>query len=348
VTAFGPVEVSRAYFGCPACGMGDYALDARLGLEGFLGPQARQFVCLAAADVSFAKAQRLLDKLLGWSVSDETIRQACYKEGAAMAAWQESSPQACQAFRAAAGEVEFQTDAAKVNTPGGWRDMKIGIFAKREPGEPATAEQWDERHLPGPTARVGFAAIETSEEFAARWRPWAGRLGVVDAGRVSVLGDGAEWIWNEAEAHFPGAAMVLDVYHAREHISDAGKALFGEGEEAQRWLRDVGQALIADGWWGLCGGVGEAMKEDDTPQRREAFEGLIGYFAKHTGRLGYCARLYQGRSIGSGMVEGAAKNMIGKRLKQTGARWEVVNVVRMASLTCLAYSSTWDAYWVTI
>ena len=65
MTAFGLVEVRRAYFACPACGMGDYALDARLGLEGFLGPQARQFVCLAAADVSFAKAQRLLDELLG-------------------------------------------------------------------------------------------------------------------------------------------------------------------------------------------------------------------------------------------------------------------------------------------
>ena len=69
---------------------------------------------------------------------------------------------------------------------------------------------------------------------------------------------------------------------------------------------------------------------------------------KHTGRLGYFARLYQGSSIGSGMAEGATEDMIGGRPKQTGARCEVANVVRMASLTCLAYSSTWDAYWITV
>ena len=50
-------------------------------------------------------------------------------------------------------------------------------------------------------------------------------------------------------------------------------------------------------------------------------------------------------SIGSGMVEGSCKTVVGRRLKQTGARWRVRRVERMASLCCLAYGNQWDAYW---
>ena len=45
------------------------------------------------------------------------------------------------------------------------------------------------------------------------------------------------------------------------------------------------------------------------------------------------------------MVEGAAKNLIGKRLKQTGARWTVENANKMGELCCLNYSSQWTTYW---
>ncbi len=72
---------------------------------------------------------------------------------------------------------------------------------------------------------------------------------------------------------------------------------------------------------------------------------LTGCFAAHTERSNYAHRLNTGRSIGSGMVEGAAKNLIGKRRKQTGARWVVGNADAMASLCGLSYSDHWDRYW---
>ena len=62
---------------------------------------------------------------------------------------------------------------------------------------------------------------------------------------------------------------------------------------------------------------------------------MTAYFATHTDRINYCHRLYTGRSIGSGTVEGAAKNWIGHRLKQTGACWLVENDNTMATLGSL-------------
>ena len=56
---------------------------------------------------------------------------------------QRDDPHASAAFRAADGDTEFQTDGAMVNTTGGWREMRLSIFAKRRRGEPVGgAKRW--------------------------------------------------------------------------------------------------------------------------------------------------------------------------------------------------------------
>src|SRR3954454_5404978 len=126
MTALGAVVLWRAYFACRACGLGGYFADRFLGLEGFLTRQATRLICLLGGSHAFAIAERLLTECCGWKVSDERIRQACQAEATRIAGFRAESPAVAAAFADAAGEVEFQTDAAKVNTTGGWRDMKIG------------------------------------------------------------------------------------------------------------------------------------------------------------------------------------------------------------------------------
>jgi hypothetical protein len=72
------------------------------------------------------------------------------------------------------------------------RDPSIGIFSRRERGEPATPADWDRRHLPAPTTRAAFAAIESIDDFAPRRGGWAARLGIEEPTAITVLGDGAE------------------------------------------------------------------------------------------------------------------------------------------------------------
>ncbi len=170
---------------------------------------------------------------------------------------------------------------------------------------------------------------------------------IEDLSTITVLGDGAEWIWNAATRQFGGCHQLLDIYHAAEHIGTAAKRLYGEGAAADQWLEGGRQLLLSDGWAGLCDQIGQTLTMDDSPIDRSALDELTSYFAVHTERLNYCHRLYTGQSIGSGMVEGAAKNLIGKRLKQTGARWDVGNVNDMAQLCCLTYSDHWAPYWAS-
>jgi len=347
MTALGRSELLRTYFACPGCGQGDAHADRLLGLDGFLTRQATRLICLTGGRIAYAPAAEMLRACCGWAVSDETIRLACQGQSGPIAEFHATSA-AGAAFAEAKGDVEFQLDATTVNTTGGWRDMKLGIFARREPGEVATAAEWDSRDLPGPTARVAFAAIEPIDRFAPRIGRWAGRLGLTDTAAITTLGDGAAWIWKAAAEQLPGSGGVLDIYHASGHISEAGKGLLGEGTAAAKTWLEAGRALLlSDGWAGLCDHIGATLVKAPELSGHGSLGELTGYFAAHAGRMNYAHRLHTGRSIGSGMVEGAAKNLIGKRMKQTGARWVVGNADAMASLCSLSYSDHWDLYWAS-
>ena len=81
--------------------------------------------------------------------------------------------------------------------------------------------------------------------------------------------------------------------------------------------------------------------------QRAAVTSLSEYLRPHVARLNYAERLAAGRPIGSGSVEGACKNYLGRRLKQTGARWLIPNANRMAALGSLVYADQWTDYWAS-
>jgi hypothetical protein len=303
---------------------------------------------LAGVSQSFRHGSVLLERLAGWGACHEVVRQACYRQADQASAQREASAPEAEPFREAPGQAEFQTDATKVNTRGGWRDMKIGVFLKRLAGEPATAEQWDKRRLPASLARFAFAAIEEVGDFSPRWRAWAKRLGV-SGQRVSVLGDGADWIWDHAALRFDDWRGTLDIYHAGEWLAKAAKAGCGEGTaEAARWLKESRQAVLEDGYAGLCEYAwGSAGWVANRAGLEGALPEVMNYLCGHRDRLNYALRLRQGLPIGSGLIEGACKQMIGRRMKQTSAQWDVRNANRMALLCSLAYSDNLPLYFTS-
>lgn len=340
------MTLRRRYLVCPACGSGCHPRDGWLGLEGFLSPQARRLVCLSAASWSFDRASALLEELCGLRVSDTTIRAAAVAAGSQVRAWQRTSEAPAALFGAAQGDVEFSTDGTGVNTLHGWREMRLAIFAKRPRGPAATPAQWDDRELPAPAVRVLFGGLWTAEQFGPQWRAWAGRLGIRQTEEITVLADGARWIWNQVEQNLPGAAGVLDIYHASEHLYTAAKAVYGEGaSEVPAWVETRRQTLLQGGVAALDRELAEQERRLRSAAKREALAALRDYLAAHVAHSDYVERLRQGQSIGSGMVEGACKTVVGKRLKQTGARWRVRHAERMVALAGLLYSDLWDEFW---
>jgi hypothetical protein len=294
---------------------------------------------------SFAKAEVALTEVAGWDLDDNTIRRLCHATAAQATASRQERATA-EAFADAEGDLELQIDAGKVNTQGGWRDVKVGVFARRERGEPTTAAEWDERDLPAPAVRSVVAAVEEAADFGERCAAEAGRLGLTEPAELSVLGDGAEWVWNLAERHFDGAGELLDIWHGAEYLADGAKAVCGQGSEAAKEQAARGrQRLLEDGYWGVTQWVGELAGLSAAGGDGAALGGVLNYFCGHQERLNYALRLWRGQSIGSGLVEGSIKQLLNRRLKQTGARWKVEHVGPFVELGALAAGPEWQAFW---
>jgi hypothetical protein len=303
----------------------------------------------AGSTRSFEEAREDLKAFCGLEPSHMTIRMLCDKEVAGVATFL-ASAEMPKDFIAAKGNVEIMIDATKVNTLEGWKDAKICIYSKRLLGEGVEISYWDNRTrkmLPDVLSSVAFGAIEEKALFQQRVNLYRSLLRVGSTSDISGLGDGADWIWNIYRDVFGKIRECLDVYHALENLSKTGKVLYQEGtEEYEQWRETTQWELLGSGFEQIekrLDGLDQVFK-DDEPRMQELAR-LHGYLENHENRLCYRERLSEGRVIGSGQVEGACKSMIGRRLKQTNARWDVNRLNRMVMLCAVHYSSLWEKYW---
>jgi hypothetical protein len=342
------VKLRRVYFDCPRCAAGAYAADDAVGVAGGQSRQARRLLCLAGTSWSFAAASDHLHEMCGLRVAANTVRNVCQAEAGRVEQWQANAPQATAEYAKSPGEIEFFTDGTCVNTTDGWKEMRLGVFTKRPLGEAATPDQWNDRVLPPTTARHVFAAIESADTFAVRWPVVASRLGIRSQRRIDVVADGARWIWDRVGLHWANAVGTLDIYHALEHVAAAAKSLHGEGtSETRAWTDQARDMLLREGHVGVKRLLEQSRLIAVRGVQRRGLDELDHYLDAHADHLHYAQRLAEGRVIGSGQVEGACKHWIGRRLKQTGARWRIERANRMAGLCALKYSHQWPTYWAT-
>ena len=146
---------------------------------------------------------------------------------------------------------------------------------------------------------------------------------------------------------FAGAEQNLDVYHATEYLADLGRAGFdADTKAAKEWTDRAQMALVADGWAGVCAvRAREYRRNVQSPSAGGGVSPVANYLSGHQDRMMYAARLRRGASIGSGMIEGAIKQLVVRRIKQTGARWKTEHVSPFVELISLGHTEEWDAYW---
>jgi hypothetical protein len=139
---------------------------------------------------------------------------------------------------------------------------------------------------------------------------------------------------------------LLDIYHTLEHLAVCASVLYGEGTaEAEAWVQAERQVLLTEGADVVQTHLAAGPSPTRWAAKRSALAEVLGYFERRAECLGYAERLASGRLIGSGLVEGACTQVIGRRMKRSGARWRVRQANRMASLCCTFHGDTWKAHW---
>ncbi|MDQ1300906.1 MAG: hypothetical protein QG637_827 [Chloroflexota bacterium] len=206
----------------------------------------------------------------------------------------------------------------------GWKELKVGAvfdIAMRlgrdaQTHEPApmahAAPNSDTAHLGGPEVFGEMAFAE------AHRRGWA------QAQDTAVVADGAAWIWNLADLHFGQSRQLVDWYHADQHLAHAAKLFKGESTPAfQIWFNSQQTALYQGQADRIADKLAQAASE--MPQVADDLCREAGYFREHQRRMNYLEMREEEFVIGSGMIEGAAKQYqarlcgAGMRGSRTGA-----------------------------
>jgi hypothetical protein len=347
LSGVGHIAIARRYYACRHCRAKQTPWESWAGVTGThrVTPHARRMIVLAGSGVSFDESQRNLKELCRLSISNDVVRRVCDEEGEAIRKWMNRAPQIKQAFDAADGVVEFSTDGLKINTVDGWREIRQSVISKRTPAMPASPPEWDQRVLEPPTVRLAVCGIAHCDLIGASWQRMVDLLGLPKGLEISVIADGAKWIWDQAAKRFKDRPMqwVVDVYHVMLYLFAAAAALGKEAAEV--WVGQRVIELIEMGGPRFIEHLNTTGPPEASAATAEAWAKLLGYLTDNRDSLWYGKRLQEGLPIGSGLIEGGGKTTLARRLKINSARWRIRRAERMGAIRCLQYSGLWEAYW---
>jgi hypothetical protein len=187
------------------------------------------------------------------------------------------------------------------------------------------------------------ATFEPASVFAGLVEAEGIRRGAGHVRQLTVLGDGATWIWNIASSKFPGATQVVDLFHAREHLHGLARLLeFMLGDRKDAWLAARLQDLDYGDIDGICR-AGRAYRLGGI--KKDELDTALGYFENNAPRMRYHWFRQCGLFVGSGVVEAGCKTVIGQRLKLSGMHWTTVGADAITTLRCQQASRPEDRIW---
>jgi hypothetical protein len=360
LTALGPVRFQRSYYVCPRCHQGQSPRDRELDVEGVsCSPGVRRMLAVVGSESSFDQGREQLELLAGIEVTAKAVERHAEAIGADVEACQQSEiryakqlelPVVCgpavpllyiemDGTGIPVVKAETEGRAGKVDgQPAHTREVKLGCVFTQTTTDPEGRPVRDEDS----TSYV--AAIETAEAFGLRLYTEAWRRGWSRAQRKVVIGDGAIWIWNLADQHFPSAVQIVDLYHARQHLWDLSAKLFpNDSKGLKRWIARCLDRLEQGKIEALVKILRDAPPGTDELAKTIANE--AEYFERNAERMRYPVFRAQGLFVGSGVIEAGCKVVVGARLKCSGMFWTVRGANAIIALRCFRISRRFEDYW---
>ena len=223
--------------------------------------------------------------------------------------------------------------------PAHTREVKLGCVF--------TQTTYDKEGFPirDPDSTTYTGAIETAEEFGKRIYLEAYQRGWERAAKNVVLADGAEWIWNLADLHFPGAIQIVDLYHARQHLWELARKLHPNDAIKQKaWMKKHQRRMLDKG---KIEKLVLSLRSiaSTNPEVIEKLRIEAAYFYRNAERMRYPKFRRQHLFVGSGVIEAGCKTVIGSRLKQSGMFWTVRGANAIVALRCCHLNGQFEDYW---
>jgi len=328
----GPLTVARGYYYCAACRQGHYPLDAQLQLPGMHWSDgiARQITWLNGYTQTYGETTEILSTLTDARISKSSAWRLVQIWGQQIGA------------EIAAEEAQIKAQAREWSTPGGptpvgarmgvaadggqmfilgegWKEFKAGCVFEVELAQRPVPPAGDLEEC-GHAVNLSYTVHLGGPEVVG-WQLWteAQRRGWQHAPDGMVIGDGAPWIWNLRDDHFPGTEMLVDWYHATEHLGTVKQLVYPEdGTAASRWYNAQESAL----YQGHADRVSQEIEAlaQRLPEHADTLQREAGYFKHNHRRMHYQRLREDGWPLGSGMIESGVKRFKA-RFDGAGMRW---------------------------
>lgn len=361
LTALGEVELLRPWYLCPHCHQGQFPVDRELDIEGVeSSPAVRRMQALVGAEAAFDHGREHMKLLAGLEVSTKSVERAAESVGSDIAQGEQREiHQAVQLhLPVIVGKsipilyvqmdgtgvpvVKKETEGRKGKAegePAHTREVKLGCVF--------TQTKWDEEGyaVRDPDSTTYTGSIETAEEFGKRIYLEAWNRGWSRAVQKVVISDGAEWIRNIVEVHFPGAIHIVDLYHARQHLWEVVRLLYPNDPGSQKiWMKVHQKRLLDKGKIEKLAAALRALHHPD-PKVLEKTRIEADYFEKNAERMRYPKFRKQHLFVGSGVIEAGCRSVIASRLKQSGMFWTVRGANAIIALRCSYLNGRFEDYW---
>jgi hypothetical protein len=360
VTVLGKTKLKRAYYVCPRCNHGQSPRDRELDVEGTVfSPGVRRMMATVGCEFSFDRGREQLLLLAGLEVNEKAVERHAEAIGADLAAREQMEMRRAlqlefpEILGQAVPVLYIEMDGTGVpvvkaetegrvgkidGQPAHTREAKLGCcFTQTTTDQEGYAVRDEDS-----TTYVG--AIETAEEFGKRIYVEAWRRGWSRAHKKVVLADGAIWIWNLADQHFPGALQIVDLYHAREHVWEVARLLHpSHADQRKQWGKRAQKMLDKGKIETLVTEIRSSLPP--TAESADELANQADYFERNTARMRYPQFRRQGLFIGSGVIEAGCKTVIGRRLKQSGMFWTVGGANAIIALRCCWVNRRFEDYW---
>jgi len=360
LTALGQIRIERAYYICHHCHQGQSPRDRQLDVEGTeYSPAVRRMMAIVGSEGSFQQGRQQLADLAGLEVTTKAVERQAEAIGQHIADQQQAHIESAiqleipqvRADQIPVMYVEMdgtgipvvaaETKGRQGKTEGQaahTREVKLGcVFTQTEPDE-------EGRPMRDDASTTYTGAIETADPFGRRIYREAWDRGWDRAKTKVVLGDGALWIWNIADEHFPGAIQIVDLYHARQHLWElAAKVHPLDEKQRKTWASGLEKKLDA----GKVETVVKNLRAVSTPSvtLAELIENEAVFFERNAERMRYARFRAQKLFVGSGVIEAGCKTIIGRRLKMSGMFWTVRGANSIIALRCNRISGKFSNYW---
>lgn len=359
LTVLGRVEVTRPYYLCRLCHQGQFPGDVELDIENTeFSPGVRRMQALVGLEAPFDQGRKQMKLLAGLDVTTKAVERNAEAIGGDIASRERAAigqavllnfpvvePKAVPILYiqmdgtgVPVTKKETEGRQGKSNGQAHTREVKIGCAFTQTT---CNKEGYPIRD-PGSTTYV--AAVEAAEEFGNRIYLEAWKRGWSYAERKVVMGDGAEWIWNLADSHFPGAIQIVDIFHAREHLWGVARKLYPNEEVLQRRWMMIHQDLLDK-----CKikELVAALRAIPTTSL-ELAEKLVteaNYFIRNAKRMRYPKFRRINLFTGTGVIEAGCKTVVGARCKQSGMFWTLRGVNSILALRCSQLNGRFEDYW---